>query len=75
MVVQPDPFSYGETEVEPNTDITVNQADSKIGILTGANLENLVKGLNQIGVKPNGIIAILQAIKTSGALHAELVVQ
>jgi flagellar P-ring protein precursor FlgI len=75
MVVQPDPFSYGETEVEPNTDIAVNQGDSKIGILTGANLENLVKGLNQIGVKPNGIIAILQAIKTSGALHAELVVQ
>lgn len=75
MVVQPDPFSYGETEIEPNTDIAVNQADAKIGILTGANLENLVKGLNQMGVKPNGIIAILQAIKTSGALHAELVVQ
>lgn len=75
MVVQPDPFSYGETEVEPNTEIAVNQADAKIGILTGANLESLVKGLNQMGVKPNGIIAILQAIKTSGALHAELVVQ
>ena len=75
MVVQPDPFSSGETEVEPNTEIAVNQADAKIGILTGANLENLVKGLNQMGVKPNGIIAILQAIKTSGALHAELVVQ
>ncbi|MFS2324430.1 flagellar basal body P-ring protein FlgI [Brucella sp. H1_1004] len=75
MVVQPDSFSYGETEIEPNTDIAVNQADAKIGILTGANLENLVKGLNQMGVKPNGIIAILQAIKTSGALHAELVVQ
>ncbi|WP_210309741.1 flagellar basal body P-ring protein FlgI [Ochrobactrum sp. Marseille-Q0166] len=75
MVVQPNPFSYGETEVEPNTEIAVNQADAKIGILTGANLENLVKGLNQMGVKPNGIIAILQAIKTSGALHAELVVQ
>lgn len=75
MVVQPEPFSYGETAIEPNTEIAVNQPDAKIGILTGANLENLVKGLNQMGVKPNGIIAILQAIKTSGALHAELVVQ
>ncbi|HHV70445.1 MAG TPA: flagellar basal body P-ring protein FlgI, partial [Ochrobactrum intermedium] len=75
MVVQPEPFSDGVTAVEPNTDIAVNQQNAKIGILTGANLENLVKGLNQIGVKPTGIIAILQAIKTSGALHAELVVQ
>ncbi|AEW18841.1 flagellar P-ring protein FlgI [Brucella abortus A13334] len=75
MVVQPEPFSDGETAVEPNTDIAVNQQNAKIGILSGANLENLVKGLNQIGVKPTGIIAILQAIKTSGALHAELVVQ
>ncbi|WP_247874481.1 flagellar basal body P-ring protein FlgI [Brucella sp. 10RB9213] len=75
MVVQPEPFSDGETAYEPNTDIAVNQQNAKIGILTGANLENLVKGLNQIGVKPTGIIAILQAIKTSGALHAELVVQ
>ena len=75
MVVQPEPFSDGVTAFEPNTDIAVNQQNAKIGILTGANLENLVKGLNQIGVKPTGIIAILQAIKTSGALHAELVVQ
>ncbi|MEL4072904.1 flagellar basal body P-ring protein FlgI [Ochrobactrum sp. GPK 3] len=75
MVVQPEPFSDGVTAMEPNTDIAVNQPNAKIGILTGANLENLVKGLNQMGVKPTGIIAILQAIKSSGALHAELVVQ
>jgi flagellar P-ring protein precursor FlgI len=35
----------------------------------------LVDGLNQIGLKPTGIIAILQAIKTAGALQGELVVQ
>ncbi len=73
-VVQPEPFSYGETAVEPNTTIEATQT-SNIGVLGGTDLENLVKGLNQIGVKPQGIIAILQSIKTAGALHAELVVQ
>ncbi|MHC1551707.1 flagellar basal body P-ring protein FlgI [Phyllobacterium sp. K27] len=73
-IVQPEPFSDGETAVEPNTEIDINQT-SKIGLLGGTDLESLVKGLNQIGVKPQGIIAILQGIKTAGALHAELVVQ
>ena len=73
---QPEPFSEtGETVVLPQTSIDANEQTSNIGILGGTDLDNLVKGLNQIGVKPTGIIAILQAIKTSGALHAELVVQ
>jgi flagellar P-ring protein precursor FlgI len=38
-------------------------------------LRALVGGLNRIGVRPPGIIAILQAIKTAGALHAEIIVQ
>ena len=38
-------------------------------------LQRLVRGLNQIGLKPSGIIAILQAIKTAGALQADLVIQ
>jgi len=73
-VVQPEPFSDGVTAVEPNTNIQAAQT-SNIGVLGGTDLESLVKGLNQIGVKPQGIIAILQGIKTAGALHAELVVQ
>ncbi|MEK1852680.1 MAG: flagellar basal body P-ring protein FlgI [Phyllobacterium sp.] len=73
-IVQPEPFSDGVTAVEPNTNIQAAQT-SNIGVLGGTDLESLVKGLNQIGVKPQGIIAILQGIKTAGALHAELVVQ
>jgi flagellar basal body P-ring protein FlgI len=38
-------------------------------------LQTLVRGLNQVGLKPTDIIAILQAVKTAGALQAELVVQ
>jgi flagellar P-ring protein precursor FlgI len=48
---------------------------SKVAILKGSNLKTLVSGLNSIGVKPDGIIAILQGIKSAGALQAELVLQ
>ena len=74
-VVQPLPFSDGVTAVQPSTDIVANQAGSKVAVLAGPNLKTLVSGLNSIGVKPDGIIAILQGIKSAGALHAELVLQ
>jgi flagellar P-ring protein precursor FlgI len=75
MVVQPEPFSDGRTAVEPSTDISAEQQDAKVGMLEGPSLERLVHGLNRMGLKPSGIIAILQAIKTAGALQAELVIQ
>jgi len=74
-IIQPEPFSRGETAVEPSTTITAEQDDSKVAVLEGPSLERLVHGLNRIGLKPPGIIAILQAIKTAGALQAELVIQ
>ncbi len=74
-VVQPNPFSDGTTQTQPLTDISVGEAGDDVAIVTGADLETLVSGLNQLGVKPKGIIAVLQAIKTAGALQAELVVQ
>ena len=74
-VVQPEPFSRGRTEVEPFTDIQVDQPDAKVALLEGPDLETLVSGLNRLGVKPDGIIAILQGIKSAGALQADLVLQ
>jgi flagellar P-ring protein precursor FlgI len=74
-VSQPEPFSEGQTVVVPESFVTVNQEGSNLAIMGGTNLETLVRGLNMMGLKPTGIIAILQAIKTSGALQAELVVQ
>ena len=74
-VSQPEPFSDGETVVTPESFVSVNQEGANLAILGGTNLETLVRGLNMMGLKPTGIIAILQAIKTSGALQAELVVQ
>jgi flagellar P-ring protein FlgI len=74
-VSQPNPFSQGKTVVTPNTKIDVEQGGGPIAIVGGSSLRTLVSGLNRIGVKPPGIIAILQAIKTAGALQADLVIQ
>jgi flagellar P-ring protein precursor FlgI len=75
QVSQPNPFAEGETVVTPATTITADQAGGKVGFVEGANLQMLVSGLNRMGLKPASIIAILQAIKTAGALQADLVVQ
>lgn len=74
-VSQPGPFSNGETTVAPETLVAANQTGGNFAIVKGATLQNLVRGLNRVGLKPTGIIAILQAIKSSGALQADLVVQ
>jgi flagellar P-ring protein precursor FlgI len=75
VVSQPQPFSQGKTVVTPQTQVNANQQGAKVAILGGTNLRTLVSGLNQIGLKPAGIISILQAIKSAGALQADLVVQ
>src|SRR5690606_12866876 len=75
-VSQPLPFSRGgETVVVPNTYIDADESGGHLAIVGGTNLHAIVSGLNQIGLKPSGIIAILQAIKTAGALQADLVIQ
>lgn len=75
IVSQPEAFSDGETVVVPQTTVDVAEAGGTVSQLPGASLQELVSALNRMGLKPQGIIAILQAIKAAGALHAELVVQ
>lgn len=74
-VSQPAPLSGGVTAVEPETTIDAEQTGGQMAVVAGPTLDRLVRGLNRMGLKPPGIIAILQAIKTAGALQAELVVQ
>lgn len=72
-VSQPEPFSIGETVVIPQTDIAVTQRESGFAVVGGqVSLQELVDGLNAIGVSAREIISILQAIKAAGALHADL---
>jgi flagellar P-ring protein precursor FlgI len=75
IVSQPGPLSEGDTVVVPRTEVEADQPDASLAIVGGADLRMLVHGLNQIGLKPTGIIAILQAIKSAGALQADLVLQ
>ncbi len=75
QVIQPAPFSRGQTAVQPQTDIQADKSGGPVAILEGPSLRSLVAGLNNMGVKPDGIIAILQGIKSAGALQAELVLQ
>lgn len=75
QVSQPSPFAeQGETVVVPRTDIEVNQGeDVKLATLdTGVTLQDLVTGLNRLGMQPRDIITLLQAIKAAGALQAEI---
>jgi flagellar P-ring protein precursor FlgI len=75
QVSQPNPFAeQGETIVVPRTDIDVNTGeDAKLAILENSvTLQDLVTGLNKLGVGPRDIITILQAIKAAGALQAEI---
>ncbi|MBN9260286.1 MAG: flagellar basal body P-ring protein FlgI [Hyphomicrobium sp.] len=74
-VSQPAPFSKGQTVVTSTTEISAHQENGNFAIVDGVDLQSLVTGLNRMGLKPLGIIAILQAIKSAGALQADLVVQ
>ncbi len=75
QVSQPSPFSQtGTTETVDRTNIEVDEGeDNQLGVLeSGVSLQELVNGLNSLGVGPRDMITILQAIKTSGALQAEI---
>lgn len=73
-ISQPLPFSNGETIATTLTAIDINESvESKLNVLeTGVNLQELVDGLNALGVTPRDLISILQAIKASGALQADI---
>jgi flagellar P-ring protein FlgI len=78
QVSQPGPFSTGgTTAVVPRTNIQVDQnQDKKLAMLkSGVTLQELVNGLNSLGIGPRDLISILQAIKAAGALQAEIEVR
>ena len=75
QVSQPQPFSQqGQTQVVPRTAIDVDEETGKRLVLLneGVNLQELVNGLNALGIGPRDMISILQAIKAAGALQAEI---
>ena len=75
QVSQPAPFSNtGTTETVARTEIDVEEeAQRQLAVLPeGVSLQELVNGLNALGIGPRDMITILQAVKAAGALQAEI---
>ena len=75
-VSQPPPMSSGgKTTVTPETQVDVREGNAKLVTLEeGTTLEVVTRALNELGATPRDIIAIMQALKAAGALHAELII-
>ena len=74
QVSQPAPFARaGQTVVTPRTRIGVQEEGKKLALVQeGVSLQQLVDGLNALGVGPRDLIAILQAVKAAGAIQADV---
>ncbi|MED5465650.1 MAG: flagellar basal body P-ring protein FlgI [Myxococcota bacterium] len=73
---QPNAFSEGTTQVLPGSAITVKEGTGQLHtVREGASLSDVVGALNALGVTPRDLVAILQTLKSSGALSAELEIQ
>jgi len=72
-VSQPEGFSQGQTVVTPDQRVTAQEQKSNFVTLSkGATVDDLIRALNSLGVTPRDTIAILEALKSAGALQAEL---
>lgn len=73
QVSQPNAFAQGETRTVPQTAILADTGDEgMLGLVEGLSIGELVQALNDLGVTPRDLIAILQAIKAAGALQADI---
>ena len=73
-VSQPGAFAGGDTVEVTNADIEINQESNTFVFDGGIELQDIVDAVNQVGATPSSLIAILEALKRSGSLKAELVV-
>jgi flagellar P-ring protein FlgI len=73
VISQPAPFSQGQTVVTERSDVQVKQdGNGFVALPAGAKLADVVKALNTLGATPGDLLAILQAMRSAGALKAEL---
>ena len=73
QVSQPNPFSRGRTVQVPRTQVGVVEDGKKLALVRdGVSLQQLVDGLNGLGIGPRDMISILQAIKAAGAIQADI---
>ena len=73
FVSQPSPLSRGTTQVVPQSGVSVEEDEGGLVVVPGGvPLRQLVNGLNALGVSPRDMISILQALKTAGAIQADI---
>lgn len=74
-VSQPNPFAAGSTVVVPHSSIEVRQQKAHMfKFPAGVNLDQIVRAVNSVGATPSDLVAILEALRQAGALHAQLIV-
>ena len=74
-VSQPNELAQGTTTVVPQSSISVAQPQARMFVFNaGVDLNDIVRAVNQVGAAPGDLVAILEALKESGALRAELIV-
>lgn len=74
-VSQPAPLSQGTTTPVRNADVAVKESKTPMFVFQpGVDLKEIVDAVNQVGATPSALIAILEALKSSGSLRAELIV-
>lgn len=71
-VSQPNALGDGETTVVQDSDINIEQQEAYLQTVEGADLEKVVNALNELGATPQDLMSILEALKASGSLRAEL---
>jgi len=75
QVSQPNPLSGGTTAVTPQSDISVKEDKNHMFVFNpGVSLDEIVQAVNSVGAGPSDLVAILEALKSAGALRAELIV-
>ena len=73
QVSQPNPFASGRTVETKTSSVDINAEPGRVIRLNqGASLADVVRALNAVGATPQDLVAILQAMKAAGALHADL---
>lgn len=75
QVSQPNALATGDTTVVPQSDLGVAQASNRMFLFdTGTTLSDIVQAINAVGAAPGDLTAILEALKQSGSLKADLIV-
>ena len=74
-VSQPNAFARGRTRVTPDSEISIDQEANRMFYFPqGVSLQDIVSAVNEVGAAPGDLMAVLEALKESGALRADLVV-